>query len=134
MDMKCHDILEQKMCKELEMIQAKYSQNPAQDMSMQDLEKIDKLYHALKSLATYSAMKEAEEYSWEEGANENGNGKVGNSGYRGRAMNGRFVSRDSANSYADGYSQGYSEAINQMNGNGGNSGHYPMMPYPNRRW
>lgn len=45
------------------------------------------------------------------------------SGRRGRAMNGRFVSREGA-SYADGYSQGYSEAMRQT------SGHYPMGPWP----
>ena len=132
MDKKCHEILEQKMCKELEMIQAKYTQNPNQEMSTQDLERVDKLYHALKSMATYSAMKEAENYGEDNWNNEGI--KPGTSEYRGRAMNGRFVSRESANSYTEGYSNGYSEAMNQMNGNGGNSNHYPMMPYPNRRW
>ena len=129
MEEKCYEILEQKMCKELEMIQTKYAQNPAMEMSVQDLEKVDKLYHALKSMATYNAMKEAEEYS-----NAGESRMDGNSGYRGRAMNGRFVSRDNAGSYADGYSNGYSEAMNQMNG--GNSGHYyPMQPYnAQRRW
>ncbi len=112
METKCNEILEQKMCKELDMIQAKYAQNPNQEMSMQDLEKIDKLYHALKSMATYNAMKDAEEYGY------NGESRMeGNSGYRGRAMNGRFVSRDGANSYAEGYSNGYSEAMNRMGGN-----------------
>lgn len=110
-----HDILEQKMCKELDNLEDKL-RNGA-DMTMQDLEKIDKLYHALKSKATYDAMKDAEGY-----------GEGGMSGYRGRAANGRYVSRDEA-SYADGYSQGYSEAMNQM----GNSGRYPM-PYPPKRW
>ena len=43
-------------------------------------------------------------------------------GYGGRAMNGRYVSRDGG-SYADGYSRGYSEAMNQQ------SGHWPMPPY-----
>lgn len=136
MDMKCNEVLEQKMCKELEMIQAKYAQNPAQEMSIQDLDKVDKLYHALKSQATYIAMKEAEEYEGDF------SGMGGNSGYRGRSsVTGRFVSRDMGSSqnqsYSDGYSQGYSEAMNQMNGNGngGNSGHYPMMPgYMPRRW
>lgn len=134
MEMKCHEILEHKMCKELEMIQAKYAQNPAQEMSIQDLEKVDKLYHALKSMATYTAMKEAEEYE-----DDGFSGEVGNSGYRGRsAVTGRYVSRDTGSfrnqSYSDGYSHGYSEAMNQMNSNG-NSGHYPMTPgYMPRRW
>lgn len=46
-------------------------------MSTQDLEKVDKLCHALKCLATYSAMKDAEEYSEDNW----------NSGRRGREMN-----------------------------------------------
>lgn len=94
MDYKCHEVLEQKMCKELELLEAKYSQNPAKEMSMEDLEKVDKLYHALKSMATYKAMHEAEEYEQE-----------GFSGARGRSpMTGRYVSRDMGNSYyPDGY-------------------------------
>lgn len=133
MDNKCHEVLEQKMCKELELIQAKYASNPAQEMSVQDLEKVDKLYHALKSMATYTAMKEAEEYEQDGWSSDVGNGAGGNSGRRGRSsVTGRYVSRDGGASYSEGYSQGYSEAMNQMNG--GNSGHYPMMPYPNRRW
>lgn len=125
MEVNKHEILEQKMCKELETLEDKY--RSGEQLSMQDLEKIDKLYHALKSMATYNAMKEAEDYS-EEGWSSEG----GNSGRRGRAANGRFVSRDMdrSNSYADGYSEGYSEAMNQMNGN---SGHYPMY-YPTRRY
>ena len=117
MDRNCHEILEQKMCKELEMIEAKYAQNQSIEMSMQDLEKIDKLYHALKSMATYKAMKEAEEYS-------DGFSGMGYSGYRGRAANGQYVSRDTGNSqsYANGYSEGYSEAMGRM------------MPHPPRRW
>lgn len=132
MEYKKCDVLEQKMCKELELLEQKYQNSPA-EMSIQDLDKIDKLYHALKSMATYNAMKEAEEYG-EEGWSSNSNNAGGNSGYRGRAMNGRFVSRSNGNSYsegyANGYSNGYSEASEQMN----NSGHYPMMPYAPRRW
>lgn len=138
MDYKCHEVLEQKMCKEVEMIEAKYAQNPSAEMSMQDLEKLNKLYHTLKSQAAYTAMKDPEAYMEESGFSgesyTNTNNQNGYSGRRGRAANGRYVSRESANSYADGYSQGYSEAMNQMNGN---SGHYPM-PYSDqhipRRW
>ena len=103
-----HEILEQKMCKELDILEEKFSNGA--EMSIQDLEKIDKLYHALKSKATYDAMKESEEY--EDGWNENG----GISGYHGPINNAR--------PYSDGYSRGYSEAMTQM----GNSGYYPMMP------
>lgn len=110
MDMNCHEVLEQKMCKELEQLEAKYATNLGQPMSEKDLDTIDKLYHALKSLATYKAMKEAEEYDEE-----------GMSGRRGRAMNGRYVSRDPGYSmYGNGYDDGY-------------SGHYPMYP-PRRGW
>lgn len=122
MEAKKYEILEQKMCKELENLEEKF--RGGGDMSMQDLEKIDKLYHALKSMTTYNAMKEAEDYEGMSG---------GYSGRRGRdASTGRYVSRDSGNSYTDGYSRGYSEAMSQMNNNG-NSGHYPMYP-PNVRW
>jgi hypothetical protein len=50
-------------------------------MSSQDLEHIDKMAHALKSLETYKAMK--------------GNSEYGSSYARGRSrMTGRYVSRD----------------------------------------
>lgn len=131
MDMSCHEFFEEKMLHELELLKTKYMQNPSQDLSMQDIEKLDKIYHELKCQETYCAMKEAKNYG-EESFSNNQNG---NSEYRGRAMNGRYVSRESADRYTEGYSQGYSEAMNQMNGNGGNSGHYPMTPYNMpRRW
>lgn len=95
--------LEKAMCKELEALEQKMKSGT--EMSTADLEKIDKLTHAMKSLATYTAMKEAEE----------GYSEDGMSGRRGRAMNGRYVSRDGG-SYADGYSQGYSEGMRQASG------------------
>lgn len=91
-----HDILEQKMCKEIELIESKYQANPQMEMSIQDLDKLDKLYHALKSKATYEAMKDAEDYEM-----------TGYSGRRGRVPM-------SGNSYADGYSRGYSEAMRHI--------------------
>lgn len=45
----------------------------------------------------------------------------GMSGRRGRGADGRYVSMEGGNSYADGYSEGYHEGIRQ-------SGRYPM-PY-----
>lgn len=104
MDMKCHEVLEQKMLKELEMVEAKISSNQGQQMTDKDVELIDKLYHALKSLATYKAMKEAEE----------GMGG-GYSGARGRGANGQYISRD-GNSYSSGYEQGYDDAMSRMSG------------------
>ena len=120
---KC-DILEQKMCKELKALEDKYLSSQT-ELAIQDLEKIDKLYHALKSMATYNAMKEAEEYNGEDN---------GMSGRRGRdPVTGRYMSMSGdpmespQQSYAEGYSRGYSEG--QM------SGHYPMYhpPYP-KNW
>ena len=75
------DNLEQTMCHELETIEQKLKTGV--EMSETDLKRVDMLAHAMKSLATYKAMKEAEE--WDE---------EGMSGRRGRGMNGRFVSRD----------------------------------------
>lgn len=69
-----HELLEEKMCKELEMLEDKYKSGV--EMSESDLKKIDMLAHALKSLATYEAMKEAEEYEM-----------GGYSGRRGRSYN-----------------------------------------------
>lgn len=119
MEFKRHEKIEQRMCKELEMLEAKYAQNPSQEMTIQDLDRIDKLYHALKCMATYDAMKEAEEYEEEgwSGMDEYGRGT---SGRRGRAMNGRYVSRDMGAPM--GYDGRYAPDWQQ-------SGHYPMPPY-----
>ena len=103
------EALEKEMCKELEAIEQKMKSGT--EMSETDLKRVDMLTHAMKSLATYKAMKEAEEYDME-----------GSSGRRGRGMNGRFVSRDGGSSYADGYSRGYAEAMQQ-------SGHWPAPYY-----
>ena len=110
------EALEKSMCKELEAIEQKIKGGA--EMSTADLDKVDKLTHAMKSLATYKAMKEAEEYDYGEGDM---------SGRRGRAMNGRYVSRDGGSSYADGYSRGYSEAMSQQSGH--YSTVYPESPY-----
>ena len=101
------ETLEKKMCMELEAIEQKLSGGT--EMTETDLKRIDLLAHAMKSLATYKAMIDPE--GWEE--------DMGMSGRRGRAANGRYVSRDGGNSYADGYSRGYYEGMNQ-------SGHWPM--------
>ena len=119
MEGKKFEILEKKMCKELQNLEDKYANGA--EMSEGELRKADMLVHALKSLATYRAMVEADEPEEE-----------GFSGRRGRSpVTGRYVSRDGGSSYTDGYSQGYSEAMAQMQN--GNSGHYPMPPWnPNR--
>ena len=72
--------LEKAMCKELETLERKVLSSP--EMNVTDLDKIDKLAHALKSLATYEAMKGYDEE------------EEGFSGRRGRsAMTGQYVSR-----------------------------------------
>lgn len=113
---KKHEIIEQRLCREIDLIESKYA-NGTGEMSIQDIEKLDKVYHTLKSMATYNAMKEAEEY-----------GEGGMSGARGRGPDGRYVSRDAGESYSEGYDRGYSEAMNRMNSGNGYSGHYYNMP------
>lgn len=54
--------LEKAMCKELEHLDKKYTAEV--EMTPQDAERADMLYHALKSAATYHAMKDAEEEDW----------------------------------------------------------------------
>lgn len=99
------EALEKSMCKELEVLEQKFKNGT--EMSVNDLEKIDKLTHAMKSLATYKAMKGAED--------EEGNFSMdGTSGRRGRGMNGQYVSREGGRSYNEGYSRGYSEAMRRM--------------------
>ena len=62
--------LEKAMCKELEKLDKKYTAEV--EMSPTDAERADMLYHALKSAATYHAMKDAEEEDWGEGEEESG--------------------------------------------------------------
>ena len=52
-----YENLEKAMCKELEKLDKKYTADV--EMTEQDAERADKLYHALKSAATYPAMKDA---------------------------------------------------------------------------
>ena len=107
---KHYENLEEAMCKELEMLDKKYTSESG-EMTVQDVEKADKLYHALKSAATYHAMKDAEEWDEEEGE----------SGARGRNY--------------DLYGRSYARRRDSMGrysrdmGMDGYSGHWPMM-YP----
>ena len=125
-------VIEKQLCTEI--IQIAENIQKAQSLTPQDLERIDKLYHALKSKENYEAMKDADEYSNYDNYGGMSGNQNGNSGYRGRAMNGRFVSRAENASYSNGYSQGYADAMRQSRE--GNSEHYPMMPmdYGSRRW
>lgn len=116
MGYKKHEILEQKMCKELDGLEEKYQ--GGQELSESDLKRMDILWHALKSKATYDAMKEAKEYEMQGGMSYDNRG--GNS----------YANR----SYNDG---GYS-GRRSMEMGPGYSGHYPpMMPMPyynDRQW
>jgi len=71
--------------RELDALDEKYSKGNGQ-MTMQDLETIDKATHTLKSIAGYEAMKGSSEY---------GGSYDGGSYARGRSrMTGRYISRD----------------------------------------
>ena len=73
--------------KEMDMLDEKYARGT--QLSPQDLEHIDKMSHALKSLATYDAMKGNSERGSYEGSYDGGSYR------RGRSMTtGRYVSRD----------------------------------------
>lgn len=95
------DNLEEAMMKELEKLNKKYGGDSV-EMSVQDLEKVDTIYHTLKSAETYYAMKDG----GMEGGRSFGYGSYNSSpmSYRRDSM-GRYASRD------DGF-----------------SGHFP--PYP----
>ena len=95
--MKHYENLEEAMCMELEKLDKKYGGEHA-EMTVQDVEKADLLYHALKSAATYHAMKDSE--GWEE------KDASGRSYRRGRDSMGRYTSRDMGGEYSGGY--GYS--------------------------
>ena len=86
--MKRYEHLAEAMCNELEKLDKKYASD-VPEMSVQDAEKVDLLYHALKSAATYYAMKEAEEWDDDEKS-----GRGGRSYRRGRDSMGRYTSRD----------------------------------------
>ena len=92
--MKHYENLERAMCKELDKLDKKY-QNDVPEMSVQDVEKIDVLYHALKSAETYYAMKDAEEWEDDDSRSGRGYGRGGDRSYRrGRDSMGRYTSRD----------------------------------------
>lgn len=119
--MKHYDNLEEMLCKELEKLDKKYA-GDVPEMSAQDVEKADILYHALKSAATYHAMKDAED--WDEDMEGSGEGRMprGGRSYYGRSGSGRSYARgrDAMGRYTSRDMDGY-------------SGHYPdWMPpmYP----
>ena len=96
--MKRFENLEKAMCTELEKLDKKYGSDT--EMSVQDAEKADLLFHAMKSAETYYAM--VGEDGWEEKE------ASGRSYRRGRDSMGRYVSRDPYR-MGDGYSGHYPE-------------------------
>ena len=111
---KRYEDLEEAICKELEMLDKKYAGEPG-EMSVSDVEKADKLYHALKSAETYHAMKDASEM--EEGEGD---------------MSGRGMRRRSYDGYGRSYARGRDSMGRFSRDMGGYSGNYPMYPprYP----
>lgn len=104
--------LENKMCKELAALEEKY--RTGAEMSEGDLRRIDLLAHSLKSLATFAAMKEAEEM-------QSGNSYMGGNSY------------NSYNSYSRGGNMsmnGYPNRDMRQD----MSGHYPPYYPEERRW
>lgn len=111
-------MLEEKLCKELEELSGK-------ELSKSNLEVIDLLTHAMKSLATYMAMKESSGGSYNGGSYNNGRsysaydnrsfrgGSYGDGSYNDRGGSferdsmGRYSNEQySRGSYNDGYSRG----------------------------
>ena len=98
--MKRYEHLEEAMCKELEKLDKKYASD-VPEMTVQDVEKADVLYHALKSAETFYAMKEEWDDADMETSGRRGSdgrmysGRDGSRSYRrGRDSMGRYTSRD----------------------------------------
>lgn len=102
--MKRYENIEAKLCEELDKLDKKLGSGSA-DLTPQDLETIDLIYHALKSQEGYFDMKRASE-EWEEEemsmrSGRNGGGGGGRSSYaRRRDSMGRFSSREMMPEYS----------------------------------
>lgn len=108
--MKEYRNLEEAMCKELEKLDKKYG-GEVEEMSVQDAEKADLLYHALKSAATYSAMQE----SYNMGSGRSYRESSRDESYaRGRDSMGRYSSRGMGGYSGEGYSGHYPEWMPPM--------------------
>lgn len=103
--MEHYEHLEKALCKELEKLDKKYTADA--EMTEQDADRADKLYHALKSAATYHAMKDAEEEEGEDGYS--GMYRRGRSYARYRSpRTGRYISRGmDEHGYSGGYPMEY---------------------------
>jgi hypothetical protein len=92
--------IREKLCREKDQIAERLMNGS--EMSIQDLDRLDKIYHTLKSQCQYMEHAEKEEYGTE----------YGMSGARGRGPDGRYISRAGGPAYSEGYARGYSEAMN----------------------
>ena len=114
--MEKYDVIAKKLSDELDSIERKFSNG--EGMTNSDLDKIDKITHAMKCLATYRAMVNAEERS----------GKMTRS-YDNGGMEGE-------KSFADGYSRGFYDARNGYT-NGHEMMYHPVYygnGYEKRNW
>lgn len=114
-------LLENQLCKELSFLEEKY--RTGADMTEGDLRRIDLLTHALKSLATFVAMKESEMQGY-------GNSQTSMS--YGNSMNNNSYNNPSYmdNSYG-------MRGMRSHENNPDMSGHYPIqfpMRPEERRW
>ena len=113
--MKRYENLEKAMCRELEKLDKKYA-GDVPEMSVQEVERADVLFHAMKSAETYYAMTEWDDEETETSGRRGNDGRMysGNRSYRrGRDSMGRYTSRDMAPGY-DGYSGHYPEWMPPM--------------------
>lgn len=111
-----HGICE-KLTEEISEMNKKMDKNGGK-MSTGDLEALDKLTHALKSVKTTLAMEEYDDErsgdyrgSYERGGNRGGSYERGGSYARGR---GRYAKRDSMGRYSSEYGYSRDEAIDDM--------------------
>lgn len=115
--MQRYENIDKKLHKELQKIDKKL-ENDSAEMSAQDIELADCIFHALKSAETYYAMVESGGMGFS--GEYSGNYGSGNSYARGRDSRGRYTSREMSRE------------------GGGYSGRYPMMPmyesYEGGRW
>lgn len=88
--MKRYENLEKAMCRELDKLDKKYATD-VPEMSVQDVERADILFHAMKSAETYYAMTDSD---LDEEEMNSRSGRGGRSYRRGRDSMGRYTSRD----------------------------------------
>lgn len=93
-----YEHLEKALCSELEQLDKKYMSG--EDMTEQDLKRADMLYHALKSAATYHAMKEAD--GWGNQQSYRGGGRDNYAMRRGP-----YMSREMGEGYSGWYPMDY---------------------------